>query len=146
MDPGFASFDKLQEVGVSPYLCFIPILSVFRCFGWLEALNGHLIGPKAWDRIDLILLTQYEMVVTAQKLVGCLCGNFALKCMLDMKKCREWAVDRSQNMGPNYGNFFGHLGQSVPETDVGCYVGIYALNSILVSIRPEMGKKFGSKK
>ena len=66
VDPGFASFDKLQEVGVSPYLCFIPILSVFRCFVWLEALNGRLIGPKAWDRIDLILLTQYEMVVTAQ--------------------------------------------------------------------------------
>ena len=113
MDPGFASFDKLQEVGVSPYLCFIPILSVFRCFSWLEALNGRLIGLKAWDRIDLIFLTQYEMAVTAQKLVGCLCENFALKCMLDMKKCWEWAVDRSQNMGPNYGNFFGHLGQSV---------------------------------
>ena len=113
MDSGIGSFLKLLEVRVSPYLCFIPILSVFRCFGWLEALNGRLIGPKAWDRIDLILLTQYEMVVTAQKLVGCLCGNFALKCMLYMKKCREWAVDRSQNMGSNYGNFFGHLGQSV---------------------------------
>ena len=113
MDPGFAIFDKLQEVGVSPYLCFIPILSVFRCFGWLEALNGRLIGPKAWDRIDLILLTQYEMDVTAQKLVGYLCGNFALKCMLDTKICREWAVDLSQNMGPNYGKLFGHLGQSV---------------------------------
>ena len=24
--------------------------------------------------------------MTALKLVGCLCGNFALKCMLDMKK------------------------------------------------------------
>ena len=45
--------------------------------------------------------------------MGCLCGNFALKYMLDMRKCREWAVDRSQNMGPNYGKFFGHLGQSV---------------------------------
>ena len=33
-----------------------------------------------------------------------------------------------------------------PETDVDCYVGIYALSSILVFIRPEMGKKFGSKK
>ena len=33
-----------------------------------------------------------------------------------------------------------------PRTDVGCYVGIHVLNSILVSIRPEMGKKFGSKK
>ena len=56
MDPGFASFDELQEVGVSPYLCLFPFLSVFRCFGWFEALNGSLIGPKAWDRIDLNLL------------------------------------------------------------------------------------------
>ena len=53
------------------------------------------------------------MAVTVQKVGGCLCGNFALKCMLDMRKCREWVVDRSQNMGPNDGKFFGHLGQSV---------------------------------
>ena len=33
-----------------------------------------------------------------------------------------------------------------PETHVDCYVGIYALSSVLVFIRPEMGKKFGSKK
>ena len=33
-----------------------------------------------------------------------------------------------------------------PETDVDCYVGIYALSSILVSRRPEMGMEFGSKK
>ena len=33
-----------------------------------------------------------------------------------------------------------------PETDVGFYVGIYALNSILVSRRLEMGMEFGSKK
>ena len=33
-----------------------------------------------------------------------------------------------------------------PETDVGCYVGIYALNSVLVSRRPTMGMEFGSKK
>ena len=32
------------------------------------------------------------------------------------------------------------------ETYVGCYVGIYALNSVLVSRRPEMGMEFGSKK
>ena len=50
VDPGFESFDKLQEVGFSPYLCFIPILSVFRCFGWFEAVKGRLIGPKTWDR------------------------------------------------------------------------------------------------
>ena len=53
------------------------------------------------------------MAVTVQKLVGYLCGNFALKCMLDMKKVGNGPLDRSQNMRPNYGNFFGHFGQSV---------------------------------
>ena len=43
--------------------------------------------------------------------------------------------------------FFDFLdSREPPETDVGCYVGIYALNSILVSRRPEMGMEFGSKK
>ena len=32
VDPGFASFDKLQEVGFSPYLRFIPILKGFSMF------------------------------------------------------------------------------------------------------------------
>ena len=49
--PVLGVFDKLREVGVSPYLVFIPSLSVFQCFGWIEALNGRLIGPKTWDRI-----------------------------------------------------------------------------------------------
>ena len=40
---------------------------------------------------------------------------------------------------------FGTIREAI-ETDAGCYVGIYALNSILVSIRPEMGMKSGSKK
>ena len=50
--PDLGSFLKLREVGVSPYLGFIHSLSVFQCFGWYEALNGRLIGPKTWDRID----------------------------------------------------------------------------------------------
>ena len=45
------SFDKIREVGFSPYLGFTLYLSVFQCFGWFEALNGRLIGPKTWDRI-----------------------------------------------------------------------------------------------
>ena len=49
--PDLRSFDKLREVGVSPYLGFTLYLSVFQCFGWFEALNGRLIGPKTWDRI-----------------------------------------------------------------------------------------------
>ena len=44
------SFLKLQEVGVSPYLSFTLYLSVLQCFGLLEALNGRLIGSKAWNR------------------------------------------------------------------------------------------------
>ena len=72
MDPGVASFDKLQEVGVSPYLCFIPILSVFLCFGWFEAVRGRLIGPKTWDRIVRNSWGFFSPSMTAQKLVGCL--------------------------------------------------------------------------
>ena len=49
--PVLRSFDKLLEVGVSPYLGFTLHLSTLQCFGWFEALNDRLIGPKTWDRI-----------------------------------------------------------------------------------------------
>ena len=58
--PDLRSLDKLLEIGVSPYLDFIPSLSDFQCFGWYEALNGRLIGPKPWDRIDKNFGTQME--------------------------------------------------------------------------------------
>ena len=51
--PDLGSFLKLREVGVSPYLSFIPSLSVFQCFGWIEAIRGRLIGLKPWDRINI---------------------------------------------------------------------------------------------
>ena len=44
--PILGSFVKLRDVGVSPYLGFTLYLSVFQCFGWYEALNDRLIGPK----------------------------------------------------------------------------------------------------
>ena len=47
--PDLGSFLKLREVGVSPYLSFIPILSVLRMFELNEAVRGRLIGPKTWD-------------------------------------------------------------------------------------------------
>ena len=61
------------------------------------------------------------MAVTAQKICG-LFGSlileiWLLQCMLDMRKCREWVVDRSHNMGPNCGDFFDILGQSVAIGD-----------------------------
>ena len=52
--PDLRSFDKLREVGVSPYVGFTLYLSVFQCFGWIEALNDRLIDPKTWDRIVVI--------------------------------------------------------------------------------------------
>ena len=52
--PDLGIFFKLLEVGVSPYLGFIPSFNTLQMFELIEALNGSLIGPKAWDRIDLI--------------------------------------------------------------------------------------------
>ena len=61
-------FDKLREVGVSPYLSFIPILSVLRMFELNEAVRGRLIGPKTWDQIHIIFGTKMEQPVTAPRL------------------------------------------------------------------------------
>ena len=59
MGTGFKEFRQTpRDRGFS--LDFIPSLSVFQCFGWYEALNGRLIGPKPWDRIDKIFGTQME--------------------------------------------------------------------------------------
>ena len=44
--PDLGSFLKLLEVGVSPYLSFIPILSALQMFELNEAVRGRLIGPK----------------------------------------------------------------------------------------------------
>ena len=41
---------------------------------------------------------------------------FALNHVLDVNKCREWVVDQSQNMGPNYGDFWAV--RDSPETVV----------------------------
>ena len=49
--PDLGSFFKLREVGVSPYLRFIPSLSTLQMFESNEAVRGRLIVPKTWDRI-----------------------------------------------------------------------------------------------
>ena len=51
--PNLGSFLKLREVGVSPYLRFIPSLSILRMFKSIEAVRGRLIGSKPWNRIDM---------------------------------------------------------------------------------------------
>ena len=65
------SFDKLREVGVSPYLGFIPSLSTLSMFESNEAVRGRLIGPKPWDRIDKIFGTPNGAAVTATADLGC---------------------------------------------------------------------------
>ena len=44
--PDLRSFDKLREVGVSPYLGFILRLSTLLMFELNEAVRGRLIGSK----------------------------------------------------------------------------------------------------
>ena len=51
--PDLGSFFKLLEVGVSPYLGFIPSLITLRMFELIEAVMGRLIGPKPWNRINM---------------------------------------------------------------------------------------------
>ena len=70
--PDLRSFGKLREVGVSPYLGFTIYLSVFQCFGWFEALNGRLIGPKTWDRIIGNFLNPFVPSITRHGLLGLL--------------------------------------------------------------------------
>ena len=45
--PDLRSFDKLCEVGVSPYLGFILYLSTLLMFELNEAVRGRLIGHKS---------------------------------------------------------------------------------------------------
>ena len=49
--PDLGRFLKLREVGVYPYLRFIPVLSTLQMFESKEAVRGRLISPKTWDRI-----------------------------------------------------------------------------------------------
>ena len=45
--PDLGSFLKLQEVGVSPYLRFILVLSTLQMFKSIEAVRGRLISSKS---------------------------------------------------------------------------------------------------
>ena len=46
---GFREFPQTPRGRAFSLLGFTLYLSVLQCFDWLEALNGGLIGPKAWD-------------------------------------------------------------------------------------------------
>ena len=48
--PVLGVFDKLREVGDSPYLGFTLCLSTLLMFELNEAVRGRLIGSKSWNR------------------------------------------------------------------------------------------------
>ena len=69
--PDLRSFDKLLEVGVSPYLGFILSLSTFSMFELNEAVRGRLIGPKTWDRIVGNFFRNFLQSMTVGAVIGC---------------------------------------------------------------------------
>ena len=53
-----------------------------------EAVRGGLIGPKPWDRIDIIFKTKkLEQPCVGTSCLGAFCDNLCIKCLLDM----NWA-------------------------------------------------------
>ena len=73
VDSEIGSFFKPIEVGFSPYLSFILILSVLQMFESKEAVRGRLIGPKTWDRIIGIFFWKMLEAVSVQSVGrGCL--------------------------------------------------------------------------
>ena len=65
-----------------------------------------------------------------------------------MEKGREWAVGSVPKHGTELWNRFGFFWTAVTMC-VDCLGALYhnfSINYVLVSRRPEMGKKFGSKK
>ena len=68
--PDLGSFFKLLEVGFSPYLSFIHILRVLSMFESNEAVRGHLIGPKPWDRISINFETKFGAAMFGYGLSG----------------------------------------------------------------------------
>ena len=70
--PDLRSFDKLREVGVSPFLGFTLCLRAMLMFWLVEALNGHLIGPKTWDRSVRNYGTHFGQSVNGYGLFGCI--------------------------------------------------------------------------
>ena len=69
VDSGFSEFLQTLRGRISPYLSFIPILSVLRMFRLFEAVRGRLIGPKTWNRIDKIFGREMEQPVAAPRLI-----------------------------------------------------------------------------
>ena len=82
MGTRFMEFPQTPRGRISPYLDFIPILSVLSMFWLFEAMRGRLIGPKTWDRIDKIFGRNMEQLVAARRLIWVHNDGFVLICAL----------------------------------------------------------------
>ena len=69
VESDFSEFLQTPRGRISPYLGFIPILSVLLMFRLFEAVRGRLIGPKTWDQIDKIFGRKMEQPVAAPRLI-----------------------------------------------------------------------------
>ena len=69
--PVLGVFNKLREVGGSPYLGFTLCLRAMLMFRLVEALNGNLIGPNTWDRSVRNYSTHFGQSVNGYGLFGC---------------------------------------------------------------------------
>ena len=86
--------------------------------------------------------------MTIQKICG-LFGSLILEIwhlnhVLDVNKCREWVVDRSQNMGPNCLEFlviFSHL-RDCPESWV-LFVWRFGIKMLAWYVGPGMAVDYG---
>ena len=70
--PVLGVFDKLREVGDSPYLGSMFCLRAMLMFRLAEALNDHLIGPKTWDRSVRNYGTHFGQSANEYGLFGCI--------------------------------------------------------------------------
>ena len=70
MGTGFREFPQTLRGRVSPYLGFILCLSTMLMFQLVEAFNGHLIGPRTWDRSVRSYGTHYGQSVDGYGLLG----------------------------------------------------------------------------
>ena len=57
MGIGFSEFPQTLRGRGFSLLGFYTLFKCFSMFRLVEALNGRLIGPKPWDRIDIIFGT-----------------------------------------------------------------------------------------
>ena len=69
--PDLRSFDKLREVGVSPYLGFTLYLRAMLMFELNKVVRGRLIGSKSWNRGVGLLKPMWTVCGCPQADLGC---------------------------------------------------------------------------